>query len=259
LFNQEKETQMKPKFSLVYLLIFAFLLGACGPSTEEIAAMTASSWTPTPLPTDTPVPTPTRIPPLFRDDFESVLGDGWRFLGEDATHYSLTNAPGSLRIVAQPSNLSIEGRIRNFLIRDIPEGNFQIETLLTFEPVSNFQFAGLLIYQEQGKAMQFGRAFAQCNFAFCKGNAIYFDLFDPEATNPPNFGTVVNETSQVYLRLRREGNQYSGYYSADGVNWMLIGTHTSNIVPVSIGLIAAQGYEAEAPADFDYFIIDLVP
>ncbi len=42
---------MKTKsLSLSVLLIAAILLSACGPSAEEIATMTASAWTPTPIP-----------------------------------------------------------------------------------------------------------------------------------------------------------------------------------------------------------------
>ena len=47
---------------LTVFLIATFLLGACGPSPEEIAAMTASAWTPTPKPTNTPPPTATATP-----------------------------------------------------------------------------------------------------------------------------------------------------------------------------------------------------
>ena len=53
---------MKAKLLLSVLLVFAFMLGACGPSAEEIATMTASAWTPTPVPTSTPPPTPTATP-----------------------------------------------------------------------------------------------------------------------------------------------------------------------------------------------------
>ena len=51
---------MKTKQSpFTVLLLMAALLGACGPSPEQIATMTASAWTPTPAPTSTPLPTPT--------------------------------------------------------------------------------------------------------------------------------------------------------------------------------------------------------
>ena len=54
---------MKSKqLSLTLLLLLAFILGACGPSAEQIATMTASAWTPTPKPTNTPPPTPTATP-----------------------------------------------------------------------------------------------------------------------------------------------------------------------------------------------------
>ncbi len=42
--------------------LLALLLSGCGPSAEQIATMTASAWTPTPLPTATPPPTATPIP-----------------------------------------------------------------------------------------------------------------------------------------------------------------------------------------------------
>jgi hypothetical protein len=64
------ENVMKNNILLTSLFIIAaLLLGACGPSTEQIATMTASAWTPTPIFTSTPistatsVPTPTPAPP----------------------------------------------------------------------------------------------------------------------------------------------------------------------------------------------------
>ena len=97
--------------------------------------------------------------------------------------------------------------------------------------------------------------FAQCPFDVCKGNAIYFDLAEAGKEGAPNFATMQTNTSEAYLRLRREGTTYSGYYSEDGMNWTLIGEHTSNIQPLSVGLVAAQAYEGETIADFDYFKI----
>lgn len=54
---------MKSKqLTFTILLLLTIILGACGPSAEQIAAMTASAWTPTPKPTNTPPPTPTATP-----------------------------------------------------------------------------------------------------------------------------------------------------------------------------------------------------
>lgn len=260
---------MRNRFRFVSaFLIILILIPACGsepaiqPTPQAPTAVPPASQTPIPS-TDTPAPTSTQIALptniLFRDDFNGALGEGWQWLGEDASHWNLTDLPGFLRIILQPCNIAPDGRARNFLVRDFPEGSFQIETFVKFEPSSNFQFAGLLIYETQGKAMQFGRAFANCNFEACKGNALYFDLADPGAVNPSNFVTPVNETSQAWLRLIRKGNQYEGYYSADGEAWTMIGAHTSNIAPLYVGLIGSQAYDAETTADFDYFVIERVP
>jgi beta-xylosidase len=227
--------------------------------------------TPTALPpTDTPAPTPTKtpMPPtptatespfLFRDDFEGELSSEWEWLGEAPDFWSLSAVPGALRIILQPTNISDIDPV-NFLIQTAPDGNFEISTLVQFAPSSNFQFAGLLIYQGQGSAIQFGRAFAQCPVAgFCKGNAIYFDIVEQSGGGKPNFATEVVNEGQAYLRLRREGITYTGYYSEDGSDWIEIGVHESNITPDYIGLIASQAYEAETTADFDYFTIEALP
>jgi beta-xylosidase len=243
------------------------LLSACGPSPEQVSTMTVSAWTPTSPPTNTPAPTnppvptntpiPTTAPPFpFRDDFDGKLGEGWSWIGEDATHWNLTDAPGFVRIIAQGTNIGGDAEPKNFLVRAAPTGNFEIETYVKFEPTKNYQFAGLLIYEGQGKALQFGRAFAQCNFPeFCKGNALYFD--NPTQSGGPNFVTSISNPSDVYLRIRREGN--TAFYSEDASNWIQIGQHTSDVAPFNVGLIASQAYEQEIPADFDYFTIQALP
>lgn len=261
--------------NVAFLTLLVVIFVACGaPPAQEVAP------TSTPLPpqpTDTPIPPPptetplpptdTPLPPtattspyLFRDDFEGVLAEGWQWLGEDPAKWSLTQAPGSVRIILQPGGFN-DGEPKNYLVRQAPAGNFELATLLRFTPSSNFQFAGLLIYQSQGNAMQFGRAFAQCpNPAFCLGNAIYFDIVEAGAGGKPNFVTAVQNPSQAYLRLRRTGTTYTGYYSEDGATWTEIGKHESSVIsPLSVGLIGSQANQAETTADFDYFTIEALP
>jgi beta-xylosidase len=263
------------KRSIVFLVLLFFILVACGgPPAQEIAPTSTPQ---PPLPTGTPIPPPptkTPFPPtytpvsptattspyLFSDDFEGVLAEGWQWLGNDPSKWSLTQAAGSVRIILQPSTIG-GGEPKNFLVREAPGGNFELATLLRFTPSSNFQFAGLLIYQSQGNAMQFGRAFANCpGSAFCLGNAIYFDIVEAGAGGKPNFATAVQNPSQAYLRLRRIGTTYTGYYSEDGTAWTEIGKHESSIIsPLFVGLIGSQAYQAETTADFDYFKIEALP
>ena len=242
----------------VTLTLLVLFLAACGGTPAPTVETTV---TPVIFATQTipPTTTATVAPFLFRDDFEGTLAAGWSWIGEDPTHWNLTEVPGSMRIILQPSNMN-DGEPKNFLVREAPNENFEIATLAHFAPTSNFQFAGLLIYQSQGSAFQFGRSFAQCQFeAFCAGNAIYFDIMEGGAGGKPNFVTSVTSESQAFLRLQRKGTSYTGYYSEDGTDWIIIGTHESNIKPQFVGLIASQAYEAETTADFDYFTIEVLP
>ena len=68
----------------------------------------------------------------------------------------------------------------------------------------------------------------------------------------------------MYLRLLRQGEQFVGAYSDDGVNYRDLGTVTNSLADdISVGVGAANGdspscgpaCDASIPADFDYFQI----
>jgi hypothetical protein len=171
---------------LLLPVLSSIFLGACGANPARELTPTVTTQVPSPLPINTPIPLPsntpaptdTPLPPtptetvspyLFYDEFDGALAEGWRWIGEDSAKWSLTQAPGSVRIILSPAKI-FEGEPRNFLLRVASEGNFELGTLVRFTPTSNFQFAGLLIYLSQGNAMQFGRAFANCaNPSVCLG------------------------------------------------------------------------------------------
>ena len=254
-------------------LMLASVAPACGGAvlpTEPIATpMPTDTSTPvptvTPGPTDTPVPIPptatpvVETPGLFRDDFDGALAAGWSWIREDPTHWNLTDAPGALRILLQPGGIVRPPGLppNNLLLRQAPDGDFEIATLVHFAPTSDFQFAGLLIYQDDANALQFGRAFCSAPDT-CIGNGIYFDR-DQHGGFGENYETATANQSEAHLRLRREGTTYTGFYSEDGVNWIVIGQHTAELTSLRVGLIAAQAYEPEATADFDYFTIEMLP
>jgi beta-xylosidase len=261
------------KRTLIVFGLLIFLLSACGgaspqPANTQPPAASPTNTTP-PQPTNTIPPQPTDtalLPPIetappmaFRDDFEGTLAEGWQWLAERSDYWNLTDTPGSLRIIAQRGGLNAS-EPKNILVHPAPEGNFEIATQLVFTPNSNFQIAGLIIYQDVVSFLQFGRGFAACdNPTVCAGNAIYFDNVFGGQTLGTNLNAAVEEPSMTYLRLRRIGTTYTGYYSADGVIWIEIGQQTNQLSPLMVGLVAHQAFEQEVPADFNYFTIELLP
>jgi cytochrome c len=226
------------KKQMLSLFIFSFVLMAFSNPSAPVAK-----------PTPTPTPTPDILP--YKDDFDGSIGPGWQWVKENKKMWSITNMPGWLEIIAGKGAVSA----RNLLLRPIPEGNFELETKLKFEPVANYQIAGLIIYYNTANLIQFGRAYCNRRPA-CVDDGFYFDMNIKGKPLEGNFATPAPAMDTVYLRLRREGNTYTSSYSEDGSRWTQIGVHTSEMQPKSVGLAAGQSTIGSLPAQFDYFVIN---
>ena len=260
-------------------LVFALLIfiSACTSSESVPTATQLPPFPTSPPPTSTKVPTPkpTPVPPTstptstplppFRDDFTQLLEPGWIWLNEDRFKWNMSEIPGFLRIYLSDEGL---GQAENVLLRNAPEGNFEITTRVLFTPYSNFQFAGLVIYQDDGHALQFGRAMCYLPSipGNCVGNGLYYDNIDVDEgvegegySVGDNFTTSTVKKGEAYLRIIREGRTYTAFYSDDGTNWQTIGRHESDLFPSYVGLIASQAYEQPAKADFDFFTLEAMP
>jgi len=192
---------------------------------------------------------------IWRDDFDAVLSPPWRWINENPARWSLAERPGYLRIFVSPYVFGQE----NGLLRPVTGGNFTIQTHVLFEPDTNFQIAGLIIYQDANNRLALGRAF--CDIPNnCVGNGIYFDNVQGGNLAGTNFATSVDSYNEAYLRLERRGDLVTAFYSSDGVTWFEIGTHriALDFRVNGVGLIACQDFNTpgrDIPADFDFFVL----
>jgi len=251
---------------LVFLVI---LLSACGvasptarPTIENISQKL------TPSPTDLPTSTPTQIPPtatpialidpnFFRDDFTESLDTDWNWLREDPVNWSLINAPGSLQINVSDGYVPAHDNA-NLLLRPAPSGNFQIETQITFQPLDNFQFAGLIIYQSDSNFIQAGREF--CNAVGCVGEGLYMETYRKGVIVKPSVGKSHQNNNPISIRLSRRGETYTFEASTDGEIWFIVGSQTSELDPLQIGLVTGQRIRGKTqPAAFQYFLVRSLP
>jgi putative surface-exposed virulence protein len=138
--------------------------------------------------------------------------------------------------------------------------DFTIETYLVFEPDSDYQFSGLVIWQDKDNRIQLGRAYCD-NTTGCDGNGLYFDSWLNGSFDPNNFARAMTSPSEVSLRLVRIGTTINAYYSEDGGStWTFLGNH---LIPSSfqvngVGLTASQDFfnsEPQIASDFDYFFL----
>jgi len=259
----------------LFLIFFVILLSACNlipqptlSPAETIVLKPSATPTVTPSPTPTEIPStlslapatssiPTPDPYFFRDDFVGTLDAQWSWVREDSANWSITAIPGSLQINVGGGYVPAHNN-SNLLLRPAPEGDFQIETQITFKPTGNFQFAGLIIYESDSNFIQAGRAY--CSSVGCKGEGLYMDHYRKGTLVRPNWEPTQNAIDPISIRLSRAGDTYNFEVSADGEVWFSTDSQISDINPRQIGLVAGQKLGgAILPAAFDYFEVRSLP
>jgi len=189
----------------------------------------------------------------WRDEFNSPeLDSTWTWKNGTPTYWSLSD--GLLHIPASSSDTASG----NMLLRSVGSSDFTLTTRVIFEPTANYQFAGLVIYQDGINYLQFGRAFCSTSQETnsCVGNGIYFDYAQAGNHISENFATRIDNPNEVYLRLERKGENVTGSYSRDGKSWTKAGTHQipSDFQFNGVGLVTSQDINmAGISADFDFF------
>lgn len=240
---------MKLLFRPLVLLLALVLFGsACSSSTPIPTEPRATA---TSVPTSIPTATPTTSP-IFRDDFSGALEVGWTWIREDGSLWSLTSKPDFLSFVLQANPM------RNLLVRDVSSENFQITTRVLFTPESNFQFAGLLVYQDDGTIARFARIFCDLPNG-CVGNGLYFEGSQGNTYVGPNLATETQSKDEAYLRISKTGSHFTASYSEDGEQWTVIGEHEFVMPDPKVGLMTGNSSVDGKEAYFDYFTLQEMP
>lgn len=247
-----------PGVLFVFIFISACSLIPAPPAVPSMELRPIPSPTLTAIPSLTPTPatptvaaTSTPDPQYFREDFDEVLDTEWTWVREDPQNWSLVTLPGSLQINVASGYVAAHNN-SNLLLRPAPMRNFQIETQITFRPTINFQFAGLIIYENDSNFIQAGRAY--CSSVGCVGAGLYMDHYQRGVIIKPDFGQQFGDLDPLLLRLSRREDTYTFEASTDGKVWFIIGNHVSDMQPLQVGLVTGQRLRGQdLPATFEYF------
>lgn len=186
---------------------------------------------------------------VWTDDFNSpVLDSRWTWVREDPSHWSLKEVPGQLRIITQEGGIyeDTTGQ-RNLLLTDAPKGDFTMTVKCAIAPTENFQYAGLMVYQDDDNYVQLNRAFTD------EGS---FN-FDMETVGKAISQRIPRSATSFYLRISKQGDRYSGDYSPDAETWIPVGQGTAALSNSKIGICAGNNLPKvpEISADFDSFML----
>ena len=196
-------------------------------------------------------------PSYTMDQFEGSLSSSWVWINEDPAHWTLSDAPGNLRIASQGGVISAGLQdAQNVLVRDAPDMHFDIMTKVVFKPDDNYQNASLIVRLEDDSVFSLSRGYCQEGESpYCVGSGIYFT--GPEPYCQVSGVPLLAET--VTLMLRRAGHAYIGYYYLEGDDWIEVSRCSSTMLaePVDVGLTVTTGDPDVPPvaADFDFFAL----
>ena len=227
---------------------------AAGDTAAHAVDASFDHFTVTPDTTDTGVRAP-------GDEFDGAGVDGCRWnavVRYDAGH--VTVADGQLRIQTQPGDINAGNNDdpRNFVLQDVPDGDWTVETRVTPSMLHRWQLAGLIAYGDDDNYVKFDVIAQNQSGAAVDLHAELVSEKGGQFGNGGNRNLDVadaTESGWYHLRLTRTGDTYAGSISADGSNWTALGDPVTNDADLtSVGLMAI-GPEQTAPVTvaFDWF------
>jgi|GEM_PF-2628394 len=178
----------------------------------------------------------------------------WHWINEDPSTWSLTSNPGFMTISPRTGDIyQTSTDAKNILLQDAP-GDWTIETkfICSVRPHVAYQQGGLIAYQDMDNYIKFeweATGSSSTIIQVCR------EVNGSPSANSIN-GNVVGSDNTLWLRMVKNGNQYTCYYSTDGTNYTQVGsTYTLNFNNVKTGLIAINGSGTSTDLDvmFDYF------
>ncbi|PSL06983.1 glucose/arabinose dehydrogenase [Haloactinopolyspora alba] len=195
------------------------------------------------------------------DEFDGDAVDGCRWnsvVRYDSSAVSV--ADGQLRIQTQPGDINggANEDPSNFILQDLPAGDWTVETQLTPTMLHQWQLAGLMVYGDDDNYVKFDVAARNTPDTATDLGA---ELVSEQGGD---FGAGGNrqldvaestESGKYQLRLTKSGTTYSAEISGDGVNWTSLGEPVTNDAELdSFGLMAIGPQQQEpVTVGFDYF------
>lgn len=197
------------------------------------------------LPTDKEV--------IFRDNFVESLEDGWEWVNEDPSTWSLATLQDTLQIQSEFGYIHL-GSAKNLLLRSVPQEDFIAETSLNFFASESDQFAGIVLMESEENFLQSGLGY--CAEALgCIRNGFYIDSYQNGDLLLPRVFSIFDENI-IFIRMAVQDNVLQIFASTDGLVWYRNFQKPLTFKPLKVGLFTGQNTDTNLiSATFEYFEI----
>jgi hypothetical protein len=197
---------------------------------------------------------------------QSELGKEWKLLNPDANRWEMQPKRKSIMLITHKGgcpNLK-DGKNQLMLDRDLPADDFE----LVVKVASHFEVSGsfLAVNLVKDESNYFLIELYSENYLGEHRHSIYFTKHF-EGQDAGHFQSVVGAARDAYLRITREGSQYSGSYAlidpakpvgADQLQWVNLGTMPWIRLQPKL-LLCAANYQDAPEVSAEFFSVTLRP
>ena len=185
------------------------------------------------------------------DSFQKpALGPQWSWVREDPSRWSLTEKPGAIQLTTGPGDIAQAGNDASNILLQSANTDWTVETKMVCAnaPAAPAQNAGLVAYACDDNFVKFVYA-ATFNFrrpADAGPAAGQLQLMVEENGQQKSLTSlslegVAGVNDALWLRLVKQGDSYTAYYSVDGRKFEKVGQATAVLKDVKVGMMACEG------------------
>jgi beta-glucosidase len=201
--------------------------------------------------------------PSSSDEFDSTtLGSQWHWVREAPDDWSLSANPGSLTITPKTGDLTTTTNTAQNILLQPALGDWTQTTRVNFShrPNAATQQGGVIAYQDDDNYVKFDlEATSSTNLQF---NTSMEDTLNGvqvnQTLNTLNANAILPANNTIWLRMAKNGSQYSTSYSLDGTTWVPVWTTGATLNNPQVGVLADNraGTTTDLQVAFDSFHVD---
>jgi len=206
----------------------------------------------------------------FTDNFDSVtLSSEWQMIDPSGgSTFNLTANSGWLRInITSPPDRELNSSIVNAprIMMEGISGDFTVETRVNATMTESEVSAGILVWKDDAHFIRLDMIHMELNMTDTEYRDALWYRF--KFIGGRQYTTLIGsaDINSTYLRIVRKGSWFTGEYSSDGINWVLVNTLNYDYFdidvlgePVDVGLyVTSVDRDGAFYADFDYFNMEV--
>jgi len=169
---------------------------------------------------------------VISDDFNSSALNGsiWTFIDPrvDAT-LNMTGTRASITVPAGTShNVWTSGNYAPRIMQNVSDTDFEVEVKFESQLTSQYQMQGIIVEQDNSNYLRF-------DFVKNATDTIVFAASFTDGTPTTEGDVIISPGNHSYLRVGRQGDQWTQSYSYDGTSWTEAANFSHALNVTSVG------------------------